>query len=79
MLPTQNVLSIVANPAFPVGDAKPVGGVNVQHGHFLAKMYAKTKELGPVRGEGALSGSLSCQYSTFANTPKLINLQRHCE
>ena len=26
------------------------GGVDLQHGHFLVKMYAKTKELGPIGG-----------------------------
>ena len=26
------------------------GGVDLRHGHFLAKMYVKTKELGPIGG-----------------------------
>ena len=26
------------------------GGFGLQHGHFVVKMYAKTKELGPVGG-----------------------------
>ena len=43
----------VADPGFPVGgDAKPLGGANLRRGHFLAKMYAKTKELYPVGGAG---------------------------
>ena len=29
---------------------RPIGGMDLQHGHFLAKMYAKMKELGPVGG-----------------------------
>ena len=28
------------------------GGTDLQQGHFLAKMYAKTKELDPVVGGG---------------------------
>ena len=37
----------VADPGFPVGGG---GGVDLQRGHFLVKMYAKTKELGPIGG-----------------------------
>ena len=29
------------------GGHGPVGGVDLRRGRFLAKMYAKTKELGP--------------------------------
>ena len=29
------------------------GGVDLRHGHFLVKMYVKTKELGPMGGGGA--------------------------
>ena len=29
------------------------GGANLRHVHFLAKMYAKTKEMDPVGGGGA--------------------------
>ena len=28
----------------------PLGGVDLRCGHFLVKMYAKTKELGPIGG-----------------------------
>ena len=28
----------------------PLGGMDLQRGHFLVKMYAKTKELGPIGG-----------------------------
>ena len=28
----------------------PVGGVDLQRRHFSVKMYAKTKELGPIGG-----------------------------
>ena len=35
---------------FPWGGAEPLGGANLQHGHFLAKMYAKMKELDRVGG-----------------------------
>ena len=37
----------VADPGFSVGGG---GGANLQRGYFLAKMYAKTKELDPVGG-----------------------------
>ena len=42
----------VADPGFPVGGGRePVrGGVDLQRGHFLVKMYVKTKELGPIGG-----------------------------
>ena len=33
----------------------PLGGAGLRHGHFLAEMHAKTKELGPVGG-GARAG-----------------------
>ena len=33
----------VADPGFPVGE-----GVDLQRGRFSVKMYAKTKELGPI-------------------------------
>ena len=41
----------VADPGFPIGGAcTHWGGVDLQRGHFLVKMYAKTKELGPIGG-----------------------------
>ena len=36
----------MADPGFPVGG----GGVDLLRGHFLVKMYAKMKELGPMGG-----------------------------
>ena len=42
-----------ADRRFPIGGANPIGGgVYVQGGCFLAKMYVKTKKLGPVVGVG---------------------------
>ena len=41
---------------FPLGGAEPLGGADLQCGHFLAKMYAKTKELDPVGGGGGHTG-----------------------
>ena len=39
---------------FPLGGRRAVGGgANLRHGHFLAKMYAKTKELDPIGGARA--------------------------
>ena len=41
----------VADPGFSVGGAwTHWGGVDPRCGHFLAKMYAKMKELGPIGG-----------------------------
>ena len=41
----------VADPGFPVGGAcTHWGGVDLRCGHFLVKMYAKMKELGPIGG-----------------------------
>ena len=42
----------VADPGFPVGGGVDLlgGGLDLRHGCFLAKMYAKTKEFGPVGG-----------------------------
>ena len=46
----------MADPGFPVGGVWTRwgggGGVGLRHGWFLAKMYAKTKEFGPVGGGG---------------------------
>ena len=36
---------------FPLGGRRPVGGcADLRHVHFLAKMYAKMKEIDPVGG-----------------------------
>ena len=41
----------VADPGFPVGGVHPLGGgMDLRRGHFSVKMYAKTKELGPIGG-----------------------------
>ena len=49
-----------ADPGFPVGGHRPLGGTDLRCGHFLAEMYAKTKELGPVGGAPAAPpGSVS--------------------
>ena len=54
----QHIPSSVADPGFPVGGRRPVGGgTNLQRVHFLAKTYAKTKEMDPVGGGGACAGS----------------------
>ena len=47
-----STLFTVADPGFPVGGGRaPVrGGVDLRCGHFSVKMYAKTKELGPIGG-----------------------------
>ena len=36
----------VVDPGFPVGGAEPLGGADLQCGHFLMKMYAKTQGWG---------------------------------
>ena len=43
----------MADRGFPVGGCAPVGGgggVDLRCGNFSVKMYAKTKELGPIGG-----------------------------
>ena len=58
LMPKRNVLCIdcvkaVADPGFPVGGHGPIrAGMDLLCGHFSPKMYAKTKELGPVGGGG---------------------------
>ena len=47
--------SSVADPGFPFGwgggkRQAVAGGADLRHGHFSAKIYAKTKELDPVGG-----------------------------
>ena len=47
----------VADPGFPVGGGGGVdplggGGMDLQRGFFLAKMYVKMKEFGPIGGGG---------------------------
>ena len=39
----------MADPGFPIGGG---GGADLQRIHFLAKMYAKMKEMDPVGGAG---------------------------
>ena len=53
----------MADPGFPLGGGgtEPLEGANLQHGCFLAKMYAKTKELDPVGGMHAGSTPWICQ------------------
>ena len=44
----------VADPGFPVGGGvNPLGGVDLQCGCFLAKMYAKMIKLGPIGGHAS--------------------------
>ena len=41
----------MADQGFPIGGHAPIrGGVDLRCGHFSVKMYAKTKELGPIGG-----------------------------
>ena len=46
----------VADPGFSLG-ASRWGGTNFLHGRFLAKKYAKTKELDPVGGSAPAAPS----------------------
>ena len=49
----------VADPGFPIGGVPSCwGGTNLRHGCFLAKTYAKMKELDPVGGAHASSAPL---------------------
>ena len=49
----------MADPGFPVGgEREPIrGGVDLRRGCFLVKMYAKTKEFGPVGGGARVPGT----------------------
>ena len=50
-IPITMIPNTVADPGFPVGGVPSrLGGANLQRGYFLAKMYAKMKELDPVGG-----------------------------
>ena len=41
----------VGDPGFPMGVHAPIrGGMDLQRGHFLVKMYVKMKEIGPIGG-----------------------------
>ena len=52
-------ISSVADPGFPIGGRAPVrGGMDLRRGHFSVKMYAKTKELGPIGGRAPGTPSL---------------------
>ena len=46
------ILLPVADQGFPVGGADPLGGADLRCVHFLAKTYAKMKEMDPVGGRG---------------------------
>ena len=47
----------MAEPGFPVGGRRAIGGANLRHRHFSVKKYAKTKELDPIGGGGEDAGS----------------------
>ena len=41
----------MVDPGFPIGGHAPIrGGMDLRCRHFSVKMYAKTKELGPIGG-----------------------------
>ena len=40
----------MADPGFPIEGVDPLGGVDLRCGCFLAKMYTKMKEFGPIGG-----------------------------
>ena len=64
----------VADPGFPVGGVGPLGGMDLRHGCFLAKMYAKMKELGPIRGRVPGMPPSSANGMHFKVTLKLVYL-----
>ena len=58
----------VADPGFPIGGCAPIkGGMDLQRGHFLVKMYVKRKELGPI-------GGMHCTCPPRSANVKLNNL-----
>ena len=62
------------------GGVHPLGGVDLQRGHFLVKMYAKMKELGPIGGRAPGMPPLdlpmpifeSCTMTTTSNIPYTV-------
>ena len=55
---------------FPLGALTRLRDVDLRHGHFLVKMYLKTKELGPVEGvhrARPLDPPMSRTHSTFSS------------
>ena len=57
---------------FPLGGAEPLGGTNLQRGNFLAKMYAKMKELDPVGGVCAGGAPRSTNVSVLSSIRTLM-------
>ena len=65
----------MADPGFPVGGAPSHwGGADLQCGCFLAKTYAKTKELDPVGGGAAAArpGSANVMCNKLSTTVYLV-------
>ena len=72
----------MADPGFPIGGVPAHwGGANLQCIHFLAKMYAKSKEIDPVGGARAggapldppMTGNFVCYDNTNNRIIKLCN------
>ena len=64
------ILYTVADPGFPVGEACiRWGGVDLRRGHFLVKMYAKMKELGPIGGRAPGTPPRSANGTYIINVP----------
>ena len=59
------------------GGAEPLGGANLQHMRFLAKTYAKTKELDPLGRARASSDPRIRQWSTTTYAPLYQPLYAH--
>ena len=58
----------MADPGFPVGEGMHLlgGGMDLRHRHFLMKMYAKMKELGPIGGMHPPPQIRQCVYTSIA-------------
>ena len=55
--------SPVVDLGFPIGGVDLFGGVDLRRGHFLVKIYGKTKELGPVVGGGGVCRACQPRYA----------------
>ena len=59
----------VADPGFPIEEAwTRYGSVDLRHGYFSIKVYAKTKELGPIGGV--------CRISLYVDPPLKTKVHR---
>ena len=68
------VIMAVADPGFPIGGCRPVGGAaNLRRVHCSVKTYAKTKEIDPVGGHMPAVPPWICQCMVVSELARLSN------